>query len=51
MKVKTIKRFTDLKEKQVREIDDVFECNKARFEDIKGYVVEIKDIKPKPKGD
>lgn len=49
MKVKTTKRFTDLKEDKVREVDDVFECTKARFEDIERFVVEVKQLKPKTK--
>lgn len=52
MRVKTTKRFTDLKENKVREIDDVFEVTEARFEDIKAYVVKepiVKKVEPKKK--
>lgn len=44
MKVKTTKRFTDLQEKQIRELDDVFEVTKARFEQIKDYVEVVKEV-------
>ena len=45
MRVKTTKRFTDLKEKQIRELDDVFEVTKARFEQIKDYVEVVPVVK------
>lgn len=48
MKVKTTKRFFDLKEQKTREIGDVFEVNKTRFTEIAKYVVELKE-KPKKK--
>lgn len=44
MKVKTTKRFTDLQEEQVRELGDVFEVTKARFEQIKDYVEVVKEV-------
>ena len=49
MKVKTTKRFTDLQEKQIRELDDVFEITKARFEQIKDYVELVPEIKKEVK--
>lgn len=55
MKVKTIKRFTDLKEKKVREVGDTFEVSKARYDEIlkvDKLVEEVKEVKtPKKKGD
>ena len=48
MQVKTTKRFFDLKEKKTRDVGDVFEVNKTRFEDIKHLTSEVKE-KPKKK--
>lgn len=49
MKVKTTTRFTDLKENKVREVEDVFEVSKERFEQVKPYVVEVKEVKKEVK--
>lgn len=46
-RVKTTTRFTDLKEDVVRELDDEFNVTKERFEEIKQWVVEIPQPKPK----
>lgn len=52
MKVKAVKKFKDLKDKKVREIGDVFEVNKKRFEEINSteygkLVEEVKEDKKK----
>lgn len=53
MKVKTLIRFTDLKENTIREVGEVFEVSKARFAEIsalspKTLIVEI-EMEKKPK--
>lgn len=42
MKVKVIKSFIDKETKQVRKLDEVFECTEKRFEEISkaGKLVE-----------
>ena len=49
MKVKTIKRFTDLVEDIVREDDDIFEVTEKRFSQIENLVEEIIDDNKKDK--
>ena len=49
MKVKTIKRFTDLVEDIVREVDDIFEVTEKRFSQIENLVEEIIDDNKKDK--
>ena len=51
MKVKTIKKFRDLKEKKVREKGEIFEVNKKRFEEINStsFGVLVEEIKEEPK--
>lgn len=44
MKVKTIERFTDLKEDKVREVNDEFEVSKERYEEVKRFVVEVEEV-------
>lgn len=47
MKVRTIQRFEDYKEKVIREIGDVFVVNKNRFKEIDdklpGFIEEVSD--------
>lgn len=52
MKVKTLIRFNDLKEKTVREVGEIFEVTNKRCEEINStsygdLVEEVKDDKPK----
>lgn len=55
MKVKTIERFTDLKEDKVRELNDEFEVTKTRYEQLNklGLVEAVQEKKSskKKKGD
>lgn len=53
MKVKTIKRFTDLKEDKVRELNDEFEVSKERFGELDalGVVKLVEEKKKKKSGD
>lgn len=48
MKVRTIKRFNDLKDKKVREIGDEFEVTQKRLEEILkvGKLVEVVQENP-----
>lgn len=47
MKVKALKRFHDKKEKQTREIGNIFEVSKKRFEEINsaGHGVLVEELK------
>lgn len=51
MKVKTLIRFTDLKENTIREVGEQFEVTKERLEEIllvlSSPLVEIVEEKPK----
>lgn len=51
MKVRTIKRFNDLKEKKVREVGDEFEVSQKRLDEILkvGKLVEVVEEKNKKK--
>lgn len=58
MKVKTLRRFSDLLESEPREVGDEFEVNKERFDQLNALnlvaVVEEKEVKKpakKKKGD
>lgn len=50
MKVKTLKKFRDLKEGKVRKAGEIFTVSKDRFAEIekahKGLVEEVKEEKP-----
>ncbi|CAK7084219.1 hypothetical protein [Tissierella sp.] len=53
MKVRTLIRFSDLKEKVIREVGDEFEATAKRVEEINstrgGTLVEVIEEKPKKK--
>ena len=45
MKVKVIKKFKDKANKEVlRKVNDTFEVSDERFKELKGYVVEVKEV-------
>lgn len=53
MRVKTIRRFTDLKENKSREVGDEFEVNEERFGKLDALklveVVKVVEVKKTPK--
>lgn len=51
MKVKTIKRFRDLKEKKVREVGDEFEVTQKRFDEIQKVGNFVVDMEEKQTGE